>query len=154
MDRILQSGCSFIAMAGIGMIWSNLALAGPPGGRQIQGPLQNLAQHSIAAQHQEAQRQEAQRLDLRAPSPGFGEMSSASANFPSAAHRQIAGSDAMRLPALGNTLQSRNTMEDLARRVRHEGLPVARIFEGKSSLVHLGFNQKGKPGLWLVQKTH
>jgi hypothetical protein len=137
---------SFTAIASFGMLLSgSLALAGPPAGRP---PLQNLAQRSIAAP-----RLDAQRLDLRAPSPGLGESSSASANFPSA-HRQIAGSDTMRLPALGNTLQSRNTMEDLARRVRHEGLPVARIFEGKSSLVHLGFNQKGKPGLWLVQKTH
>ena len=31
---------------------------------------------------------------------------------------------------------------------------MARLFENKSALVHLGLNPKGKPGLWLVQKTH
>jgi hypothetical protein len=35
-----------------------------------------------------------------------------------------------------------------------EGLPVARLFETKGALLHLGLNPKGKPGLWLVQKTH
>jgi hypothetical protein len=38
-------------------------------------------------------------------------------------------------------------------RVHREGLPVARLFETKSALVHLGLNPRGKPGLWLVQKT-
>jgi hypothetical protein len=142
MDKILQPGLSFTAIAAIGMMCGNLALAGPPGGRQAPSGLQNIAQHTSVAQ----------RLDLRAPSMALGD-AQRSESFPSA-HRQIAESDTMRLPALGNTTLSQNTMQDLARRVRHEGLPVARIFEGKSSLVHVGFNQKGKPGLWLVQKTH
>jgi hypothetical protein len=43
--------------------------------------------------------------------------------------------------------------EEFARRVHREGLPVARLFESKSALVSLGLNQKGKPGLWLIQKT-
>jgi hypothetical protein len=141
MDRILQPNFSFIAMAAMGMICGNLALAGPPGGRQAASAMQNLAQHASVAQ----------RLDLRPPS----EFRSAppAESFPSV-HRQVAESDTVRLPALGNTTLTQNTMQDLARRVRHEGLPIARIFEGKSSLVHVGFNQKGKPGLWLVQKTH
>jgi hypothetical protein len=44
-------------------------------------------------------------------------------------------------------------MVEIAQRVRREGLPVARLFETKSALLHLGLNQRGKPGLWLVQKT-
>jgi hypothetical protein len=44
--------------------------------------------------------------------------------------------------------------EAFARRVHREGLPVARLWENHSALVSLGLNQKGKPGLWLVQKTH
>jgi hypothetical protein len=44
--------------------------------------------------------------------------------------------------------------EEFARRVHREGLPVARILETKSALVSLGLKQKGKPGLWLIQKTH
>lgn len=42
--------------------------------------------------------------------------------------------------------------EEFARRVLREGLPVARLWEGKSALVSLGLNQRGKPGLWIVQK--
>jgi hypothetical protein len=44
--------------------------------------------------------------------------------------------------------------EVFARRVHQEGLPVARLWETKSAMVSLGFNPKGKPGLWLIQKIH
>ncbi len=44
--------------------------------------------------------------------------------------------------------------QEFARRVHREGLPVARLWESKSALVSIGLNQKGKPGLWLIQKTH
>jgi len=44
-------------------------------------------------------------------------------------------------------------MADLARRVHREGLPVARLWENRSALVSLGLNQRGKPGLWIIQKT-
>jgi hypothetical protein len=157
MDRNSQPSHTLLAVAAVGLIWGNLALAGPPG-RPAQNSLQNIGQRTGVTQRMETQRVEGQHiesaphLDLRPPAMGGGEERS-STSFPSG-RRQIEGSDTMRLPALGNTTLTQNTMQDLARRVRHEGLPVARIFEGKSSLVHVGFNQKGKPGLWLVQKTH
>lgn len=44
-------------------------------------------------------------------------------------------------------------VEAFARRFHREGLPLARLWENHSALVSLGLNQKGKPGLWLVQKT-
>jgi hypothetical protein len=44
--------------------------------------------------------------------------------------------------------------ESFARRFHREGLPVARLWENHSALLSLGLNAKGKPGLWLVQKTH
>jgi hypothetical protein len=47
-----------------------------------------------------------------------------------------------------------SSAEAFTRRVHQEGLPVARLFETKSALVSVGLNQKGKPGLWLIQKTH
>jgi hypothetical protein len=37
---------------------------------------------------------------------------------------------------------------------RRDGLPLARLWETRSSLLSLGLNQSGKPGLWLIQKTH
>jgi hypothetical protein len=45
-------------------------------------------------------------------------------------------------------------METLTHNFREEGLPVARLFESKDSLVHVGLNQKGKPGLWILHKLH
>jgi hypothetical protein len=43
--------------------------------------------------------------------------------------------------------------QGIAERFGHEGLPVARLWENHAALVSLGLNQKGKPGLWLMQKT-
>jgi len=44
--------------------------------------------------------------------------------------------------------------EEFARRVHREGLPIARLWESHSALVSLGLNQRGKPGIWLIQKVH
>jgi hypothetical protein len=49
---------------------------------------------------------------------------------------------------------ARPTAQEFVRRLHREGLPVARLFETKRALVHLGLSPRGKPGLWLVQKTH
>ena len=35
----------------------------------------------------------------------------------------------------------------------HEGLPVARLWETKTALLHFGLSPRGKPGLWLIQKV-
>jgi len=51
-------------------------------------------------------------------------------------------------------MRTRPALQDFVRRARREGLPVARLFESKSALVHVGLSPKGKPGLWLVQKIH
>jgi hypothetical protein len=50
--------------------------------------------------------------------------------------------------------RSMSRAEAFAQRFHREGLPLARLWENKSALVSLGINQKGKAGLWLVQKTH
>jgi hypothetical protein len=60
------------------------------------------------------------------------------------------------LPALGAEAGETRMMsraEAFARRIHREGLPLARLWENHSALVSLGLNAKGKPGLWLVQKT-
>jgi hypothetical protein len=64
-------------------------------------------------------------------------------------HQQI------ELPALGTEggrTRVPGRVEEFARRVHREGLPVARLWENKSALVSLGLNNKGKPGLWIIQK--
>lgn len=58
------------------------------------------------------------------------------------------------LESMGTPSRIDSPMQALARRVHREGLPVARLWENKSALVSLGLNQKGKPGLWIIQKIH
>ncbi len=74
--------------------------------------------------------------------------------FPSMAHRQNLPKQPVDLPLLGSDgMHARPTVQDFVQRVHREGLPVARLFETKSALLHLGLSPRGKPGLWLVQKT-
>jgi hypothetical protein len=80
--------------------------------------------------------------------------------FPSSLHRPTLSGQTQEQnapPALGSMgTQSRieSPMQALAHRVHREGVPVARLWENKSALVSLGLNQKGKPGLWIIQKIH
>lgn len=97
------------------------------------------------------------RLDLRAPANWPSPVVVTPA-FPSA--RRASGDAARRglredFQSLGSDLPAMRTMsraEDIAYRFRREGLPVARLFESRSALVSLGLNQRGKPGIWLIQK--
>jgi hypothetical protein len=81
-----------------------------------------------------------------------------SAAFPSGLHRQPLGAqEDIRLPSLGfESMQTpqRGRAQEFVSRVRREGLPVARLWQNHSALVSIGLNQRGKPGLWLTQKTH
>jgi hypothetical protein len=123
---------------------SSAAFAVPPQGRpQVRLPGQPLTP--------------AQPLDLRAPSQTLeaGSAADKSSNaFPS--RRQNPASPArLELAGLGSDgMRARPTIQDVVHRAHREGLPVARLFETKGALVHLGLSPKGKPGLWLVQKTH
>jgi hypothetical protein len=99
----------------------------------------------------------ASRLDLRAPANYLSPAAGTPA-FPSA--RRASGDAERRglredFPSLASDLPAVRTMsraEEIAHRFRHEGLPVARLFESRSALVSLGLNQRGKPGIWLIQK--
>jgi hypothetical protein len=97
------------------------------------------------------------RLDLH-PIAATRPTEEPSKSFPSPLHRHALNAQPqLQLPDLGaNVTQSRipSRAEELARRVHREGLPVARLWQNKSALVSLGLNDKGKPGLWLIQKTH
>jgi len=95
-------------------------------------------------------------LDLRIPAHPV-EPEQTTLAFPSSAlHRHFGGvEDTAHAPGSGaEAARERPPLEDLARRIHREGLPVARLWENKSALVHIGLNQRGKPGLWLVQKIH
>jgi hypothetical protein len=44
--------------------------------------------------------------------------------------------------------------ERFVSRVRHEGLPVARLWKSESALLSIGLNQRGKPGVWFTKAIH
>jgi hypothetical protein len=135
------------AVLGVGaLLFMGSAVAAPPQNRAVQARAQSQIQ--TLGQH----------LDLRAPSHSLevSEKASLFPSFPSMLRgRPVGSQEQVQPPMLGaDGMRSRPGIQDFVRRVHREGLPVARLFESKSALVHLGLSPKGKPGLWLVQKTH
>jgi hypothetical protein len=100
---------------------------------------------------------QASHLDLRPPTTIFGSTSVDKDTAFVAMHRQAPGAEQPdRFSQLGGDLPQRRIMgrpEEIVNRFRHEGLPVARLWENHAALVSLGLNQRGKPGLWIIQKT-
>jgi hypothetical protein len=117
-----------------GLFLLNSVLAAPPPSRQIQIP--------------------ARQLDLSAPAHAI-ESSIKVPAFSSMSHQQtVASPQQGRFANLeSGSVHMQPSMEDRVRLFRRDGLPVARLWENKSMLLHLGLNQKGKPGLWIIQKT-
>jgi hypothetical protein len=129
-NRLLQR-IALLGLCGLGSM--SAVLASPPSG--VRGAL---------------------RLDLH-PTAVTPQAEEPSPSFPSPSHQHpLKATPQLQLPDLGaNVTQSRvpSRAEEFARRMHREGLPVARLWENKSALVSLGLNEKGKPGLWLIQKT-
>jgi hypothetical protein len=95
-------------------------------------------------------------LDLQPPATEMSAVEKAPATFPSLRRRILGAQDPIQLSSVSSeTPQARipGRVEQLALRFHREGLPIARLWENKSALVSLGLNQKGKPGLWIIQKT-
>lgn len=95
-------------------------------------------------------------LDLQLPAGEMIAAEKAPAAFPSLRRRILGGQE--QAQSSGLTPERPQTripgrVEELALRFHREGLPIARLWENKSALVSLGLNQRGKPGLWIVQKT-
>jgi hypothetical protein len=108
-------------------------------------------------------RTSAMKLDLRAPTEisswedSREEPSAPSTDSPAMAARPAGGLRTRleeEIPSLGTdrAVRSLSRAQEIAQRFRREGLPVARLFETRSALVSLGLNQRGKPGIWLIQK--
>jgi hypothetical protein len=155
VSRAVLGAASFLL---VNSLLLDSAFAAPPLGRQSfrapgqpQAPLgqsQGLLQH----------------LDLRAPShlemasrlELAGNAADRSHSFAAPTLRQnLRPQEQVPLSAMAaDGMRTRPALQDFVRRVRREGLPVARLFESKSALVHVGLSPKGKPGLWLVQKFH
>ena len=96
-------------------------------------------------------------LDLQLPANMTTAVDKPSASFPSM-HRPAQWAESPSQPRGWNAAEpatrTPGRVEELALRIHREGLPLARLWENKSALVSLGLNPKGKPGLWLTQKTH
>jgi hypothetical protein len=100
----------------------------------------------------------ANRLDLAPPAIPIATHEQAPESFPSFNHHSAAASEAQaKFGAMSNPIGNQRVpsrAEQLVRNFHRDGLPVARLFQSENSLVHLGLNQKGKPGLWIVEKIH
>lgn len=139
-----------------------IAVAAPPSGNSPGGLLGRASGLLTATPPRSpAGHLDFQRLDLRAPETlagGHGSSNGDSAAvFPSAKRAQAGAASAAEqdLPGTANLAQLRmeSKVQELERRVPREGLPVARLWETKTALLHVGLNPRGKPGLWLIQKV-
>jgi hypothetical protein len=146
ISRANWSKASWVAAAALscgGMVlpaWSS-----PPFSRHAASPASSHPRH----------------LDLRPPSAReLGDFSAVPADRsfggrPPTPGLQVPGSRDSNLPGLGaGESRVMGRAETFVRSFHREGLPVARLWENHSALLSLGLNGKGKPGLWLVQKTH
>jgi hypothetical protein len=143
MTRVVQNTARWLAIMVPCVVLSIPCWGAPPPGKS-----------TFPAQ---ASRQPA-HLDLRPPAVRENAPSGTIiADSASSNRSRLIGMDDSRLAPLANGMNQSREMgrvETFARRFRREGLPVARLWEGHSALVSLGLNSHGKPGLWLVQKTH
>jgi hypothetical protein len=168
---MLRNGKSLKMLAGSALccLGAAAAVAGPPPGTSTGGMLGRAAGLLAATPSRgAASRSDFQPLDLRAPEtdlrgpetlPGSRAptpIGDARAVFPSAKRAQLdMASQEADLPGGVKlaTLRMENKVQELERRVPREGLPVARLWETKTALLHVGLSPRGKPGLWLMQKV-
>jgi hypothetical protein len=141
-----------------GTALSGSAVANPPlgAGKSLLTTIE-FARPASAANSRSAARQEntsVPLLDLRPP------IDSMPAVIPGAvALASHSGSDAEDRPRPGfgtgeAPFPAISQPETWLHRVHREGVPIIRLWNSKSALLSIGLNQKGKPGLWLIQKVH
>lgn len=161
MNGISCAGLTQLSAATLCCLGCVLPVMAAPPTTRLQNAMQTAPRPASANASLPAHLEVPAHLDLRPPSPSeFGLAASGDSEtrrFPSARGLQEdRGSSANDLPSLGGEAEVHplGLAQGIAQRFHREGLPVARLWENHSALVSLGLNQKGKPGLWLVQKTH
>ncbi len=167
MDEcIKKSGKRLVKLACCGLccIGASVVHAAPPNsnGTFATPGLLGRASGLLAAKSARMQsgRLDFSRLDLRPPDSAVSvaeahPVASETMAFPSFKRQNALEADRASndLPALGNSnVRIMSKPEEIARRVRREGLPLARLWESHSALLSLGLSPRGKPGLWLIQK--
>ena len=100
-------------------------------------------------------------LDLRPPAAGelagLKAAAAESRHVPLDAEDDFAGGHRHVFPAFAAAAAQPALVgraEAFAQRFRHEGLPLARLWENHAAFVSVGLGPRGRPGIWLVQKTH
>jgi hypothetical protein len=145
------------------MCLSCAALAGPP---TFNAPLERVGSLKVASYNptgsehlakfpraeDDIRSSPARRLDLSPPELNVDAEGERAADFASTRRSSIEGQN-LATPADSAKDRPMSRAEEFTRRVHREGLPIARLWQSKSALISLGLNQKGKPGLWLIQKT-
>jgi hypothetical protein len=134
---------------------SSSAVANPPlsGGKSLLSTIDSM--RSVAAAGSQSavrfKNTPPMQLDLRPPldslplgTPGPAAFAS-HAGMDDAIARPSFDTRGLRLPAMTEP-------ESWLHRARREGVPILRLRDSKSALLSIGLNQKGKPGLWLIQK--
>jgi hypothetical protein len=127
------------------LICASVCLAGPPGGEDAsprsQPGMATLTNRSLLpfVRPMSSASSSHLRLDLRAPE-----------NIKPADTDSASGdrTSTLQIPFE----KPKSPAEAWVGRARREGLPVARLWENKAALLSVGLNQKGQPGLWLIQK--
>jgi hypothetical protein len=143
-----------------GMCILQAAHAQPPVARS-EGSLQRITS-ALSHVVKSDSRPQALRLDLRPPLENLGEPSPAATGLGVGGNHRLFGGGApgfqadrgtaeRAAPAVSGHIMS--PMETVVHNFHQEGLPVAKLFQSETSLVHIGLNPRGKPGLWVVHKT-
>jgi hypothetical protein len=158
MGSIGHKHILFVAMSGLsGVLALHGAFAGPPFAGQplervtaaVSGGSRNNTPAGIQAPNRQAPNR---RLDLSPPSEVMANNQAATGPFPApGSHRLFA---VLSTPPASQNGHILSPMENVMHNFHEQGLPVAKLFQNSDSLVHLGLNQKGKPGLWIVHKLH
>jgi hypothetical protein len=141
-------GCALCCVA------AAAAVAGPPTGNSPSGLRASGLLAAMPSRRAEG-RVDFQALDLRPPETLSGGRTSAPigdspAAFPSAKRALLGETSGIEadLPGGGNvaTLRMENKVQEMERRVPREGLPVARLWETKTALLHVGLSRRASPG--------
>jgi hypothetical protein len=161
VGKIVNGGFAYLAMLALSGIPLSTALAMPPLSQRAAHVDSRPALDSRPASDARPPLDLRSPLELHAVAAAMVISEKRADAFPSySMHRPMLAGEAQEsvgtsaMESLGAQSRMESPMQALAHRVHREGLPVARLWENRSALVSLGLNQKGKPGLWIIQKIH
>jgi hypothetical protein len=125
---------------------ASLAAAAPPSYRAASDGHREAPPHGVATA----------RLDLHAPDLHAGLVVPEAVPVSESRRSLGASTDALwPQPAWHGAApqwRERTPVEELVRGMRRNGLPLARLWQGRGSLFSVGLSPKGKPGIWFTKQ--